>query len=813
MLNLIKTPIKDNKEPNIVKPFLCDKIKQFGFCQGPCTERHSLCKTLDKDCLNIPIKCFIKIQLTKILSASHFYGRILKYSTSKDPTKDQDWTIYHDSFERIKSELRNVGSSLNTKTVCTNPVVGEMVMVETEQKEMLRAIILAVVRGWFSVRVKAKLIDMGHTEEFSSNKVFVLPSHLKNFRPVAVEVIISSMEPLVEDSDTILNWPATTTKCVRSLLEPMILIDVEFVCKVALTLGTTLWIDWLLVKKCVKCTHFACKLYKNAIMLPRELINRNLAKDSSTLIDKLMNLDKDVHLWRVNLSADKSKNISNKKSNIQLFSCEEQKIKTDEEIIIQWAHLSNDILYHVSVIYVEDPKCILVTNLKFYDRIDALQKDIDDAINNDVVEQLTCVTEGTVCLAASPEDNSKYNRVVIKNIEDSHAVIFYVDYGGIYQVNVESLLTLPTRLITKLPFQVIECKLSGYNDILDADIVGRFANHLFQLTNTPISLKVLTSSTDSKLTGGNSYEVVLFDNNTNINVTLANQYKMYVDNTQIQNILSSNYKYDKLNDVDKDDEFHEDLKSQLDLLESLMNMSTKNVEKPIEELSSNNLSQDNNVNKSVETDDKQIDAINVSQDKVENKSIEIDEKRIEKSVSINLNQDLVTNNNKKKNQKYCLDCNVTPVIPQCFWHQNKEWIYLKLNILSVINYNYSHTVDSITISVKTNSVSYFFTTVLYAYITKESFTCHVTFDGIHIKAQKLVQVIYRWPRLMKCSKKHKYILYDTEYISAHKDLKVFVTMVDKYKMMALGTPVKQENYDCDFDDSDDDPESYSVFED
>jgi len=810
MFNLLKTPIKDSKEPNIVRPFLCDQIKQFGICQQPCTERHSLCKTLDKDCLNIPIKCFIKIQLTKILSASHFYGRILKYSTSKDPTKDQDWTSYDDSFERIKSELRNVGSSLNAKTVCANPVVGEMVMVETEQKEMLRAIISDVVHGWFSVTVKAKLIDMGHTEEFSSNKVFVLPSHLKEFRPVAVEVIISSMEPLGKESDTILNWPATTTKCVRSLLEPMILIDLEFVCKVALTLGTTLWIDWLLVKKCVKCTHFACKLHKNSIMLPRELINRNLAKDSSTLINILINLDKDVHLWRVNLSADLSENISSKKSNIQLFSSEEQKIKTDKEIIIQWAHLSNDILYHVSVVYVEDPKCILVTNLKFYDRIDALQKDIDDAINNNVVEQLACATVGTVCLAASPENN-KYNRVIIKNIEDSHAIIFYVDYGGIYIVNVESLLTIPTRLVTKLPFQVIECKLSGYNNILDADIVDMFINNLFQLTNNPMCLKVLTSSTDSKMTGGNSYEVVLFDNNTNINVTLANEYKMYVDNTQIQNILSSNYEYDKLNDVDEDDECYEDLKSQFDLLECLMNMSTKNIEKRIEELSSNNL--DNNVNKCVETDDKQIDIINISQDKVENQSIEIDEKQIEKSVSINLNQDLVTNDNSKKNKKYCQDCNVTPVIPQCFWHQDKEWIYLKLNILSVINYKYSHTVDSITISVETDSVSYFFTAVLYAYITKESFTCRGTFDGIQIKAQKLVQVIYRWPRLMKCSKKHKYILYDTEFVGVHKDLKVFAIMVDKYKMMALDTPVKKENYDNDFDDSDDDSESYSIFED
>lgn len=105
MFGFIKIPFKDSKV-SIARPFLCDKVKQFGICEGTCAERHDLCKTLDKECLNIPTKCLINIQLTKILSASHFYGRILKYSTKKNPTKDRSF-LYITHLSKINKIIIN----------------------------------------------------------------------------------------------------------------------------------------------------------------------------------------------------------------------------------------------------------------------------------------------------------------------------------------------------------------------------------------------------------------------------------------------------------------------------------------------------------------------------------------------------------------------------------------------------------------------------------------------------------------------------------------------------------------------------------
>lgn len=792
MLNFLKKSFQNSKEDDAktVHPFLCDQVKQFGFCKGPCLKRHVLCKTLDKEVLNIPKKCFISIQLTQIHSASHFHGRILKYSTAKDPGKDKNWTNIDDSFEIIKDELKNAGS-MNTKTRHTAFVIGEMVMVETIEKEFCRGVVLDFANGWFVAKVKVQLIDLGFTEEIDSKKIFILPTNLKKFRPVAVEIIISSMEPVEENCSSVVSWPTETTNSVRSLLQPIMLSDLELVCKVELTLEMTVWVDWILVKKCTTCSHFACKLITNALILPKTLIERNLAKTNSNLIKKLNDLNKDAQVWEEQIVEEpkNERKLLIQKQGISLFSCREKEPEINRELIVQWAHLSENIIYNVSVVYVENPKCILVCNLEFNESIYALQKDIDEAVKNKIVEQFTCATVGSVCLALSPSNN-KYNRVLIKEINDRTADILYVDYGGIFRVNIETLLTIPSNLVTKLPFQIIECNLSGFKDILQTDIVDQFNDRLFQLTNTRIYLKMLSFSVDANLTKGNYYEVVLFNNDMNINTTMANEFNMFVDDVQIKFILCSNFKCIE-NESEDDETDEEEIQNQCDFFESLLNLKTN---------------------------EKQIsNPINSSKYKIANNDIKVDENQISSHSS---KKDLISNDQQiiepkkfsKTENKYCLDCNVTPVVPQCFWHQNNEWVYLKLNIISVNNHNISHTTDSITISAETNSVRYYFTAALYASITEELFTCRVSFDGIYIKAQKLLLATDQWPRLVKCSKRHKYIIYNTEYVTERKDWSLFLKELNKYKMKALNEPLNH-SYDSDDDTSDDESDRDSMYED
>ncbi|VVC41358.1 HSP20-like chaperone,CS domain,Tudor domain [Cinara cedri] len=763
MFNFIKLPFTEKKE-KIVRPFLCDQIKQFGFCEGPCLERHTLCKILDKECLNIPHYCFISIQLTKVLSAQRFYGRISKYSTMEDPINDKNWINIDDSFDKIKEELKNVGSTPGTKIPHKNPMIGEMVMIETENCELFRAVVLDTFYNWFTFKVKVNLIDYGYVKEIVSNNVFILPNHLKQYCPVTVEIILSSIIP-VEGK----NWKTTTTNTVCSLLEPVILEGLECICKVELILGITLWIDTMIVKNCIKCSHFTCSLYKkkSPLLLPRELIDHNLAsKTNSKLIDKIKYLNKDVHVWK----EEKPLVVVRKSDNlISLFSCEGPKVDENDTVKIQWAHLSKNILYDVLVNYIEDPAHILISNLQFNDRVNALQKDIDEAINNKSVEYLTNATVGTICLAMSHADENKYNRSIIKQINNETAEVLYLDYGDFYSLDVKHLLTIPSKLISKLPFQVIECKLSGFNDILDGDILNHFNDNFMEITSSPICLKVLSSFGDAKFTGGNCYEVVLFNKDINVNVKMAEQYNVYVDNNQIKKISKLNYE-----SVYEDDK--KELDGEIKLLESLLKMSIEKKEQQIMS-NSNNISENN---------------------------IIVDKK-----------QNIKSKKHVKIENKYCIDCNVTPVIPQCFWHQDNTYVFIKLNILSVKNYNISHTMENITISIETNSVFYCLTVQLYAYIVENSVTCHVDFDGIRIKAEKNLKIKYQWPRIMKCSKRHKYMIYNIEHINEHMNWNLMLRMLNKYKMLALDQPLHSvNNYCSDYNDSDgSDTEQNMIYED
>lgn len=797
MFNFRKITNNDNKE-NIVRPFLCDQVKKFGFCIGPCVERHTLCKLLDKKYHNIPSKCFISIQLIKIITASHFIGRIVKYSIANDPIKDEDWIKVDDSFKIIKDELHVYCLLPESKIIHTNYIIGEIVMIET-RGELFRAIVLDIINGWISVKVKVTLIDLGYTIEINSNKVFELPSHLKEIPPVVVEVFISSIEPIRENG-SIFDWPLTTTKLVRSLLEPIILTNSELICKVELTLGITFWVDWMLLKKCIKCSHFVCKLYQKSLILPRELIERNLAKSNVSIINNLITLSKDAQIWEEDSSIDKLKKECTiiKKSNISLFSCEKQEIKNENAIIEnQWAHLSKNTIYNVSVDSIEHPKCIIIRNLEFLGLLNDIQKDIDEAINNKTVTQLTCATVGTVCLALSPmsPNENKYNRVIIQQINGETANIFYVDYGELFMIKIKNLLSIPPNLITKLPFQAIECKLSGFKDMLQTDSTVQFNNRFLQLTDTEIYLKVISFSMDTEITGGNLYEVVLFNNDININVTMANEFNIIVeiDNTQIQNILNSNLKYNKYKNKDLEEYDEEDINSQFALLESLLKpCDLMNEKKKILHSQSQDLSQNRIVKKSIETNTTNLD----------------------QGIIFNKKQNIKHEKYVKMNNQYCLDCNVIPVIPQCFWHQDDKWIHFKLNIFSINNYNVHHTMDTITINIVTDSVSYYLILVLYAFITEELFTYHINFDGIRIKAQKLIQVKYKWPRLVKCPKKHKYIIYDTEYLTEHKDWNLWFKFMNSYKMSALKLPLNVQNYSSSAsDDSDIDENQYTIFED
>lgn len=115
-----------------------------------------------------------------------------------------------------------------------------------------------------------------------------------------------------------------------------------------------------------------------------------------------------------------------------------------------------------------------------------------------------------------------------------------------------------------------------------------------------------------------------------------------------------------------------------------------------------------------------------------------------------------------KRRDPCLTCNnyIQSIIPLCIWYQNKNYIFLKFNILEIDDFSLNCTAESIIFKYelsfyimwhvsKKNSrhidifraqfkdTTYNFCVKLFGLINDENVTHKTSYEGFHIKAEKL----------------------------------------------------------------------------
>ncbi len=95
------------------------------------------------------------------------------------------------------------------------------------------------------------------------------------------------------------------------------------------------------------------------------------------------------------------------------------------------------------------------------------------------VELLLAQGKCLLCLARQKSDKA-FNRAKIVAATGSSIQVFFLDYGDSEWVAIEDFLPLPSKFIRVLPFQAIECGLSG---IAAAGDAGQVADELWDLTH------------------------------------------------------------------------------------------------------------------------------------------------------------------------------------------------------------------------------------------------------------------------------------------------------------------------------------------
>ncbi|CAI6372649.1 unnamed protein product [Macrosiphum euphorbiae] len=812
--------LTDSLEKEKINCFFCSEIQQFGYCSRPmsCKSRHILFKQLDEPGVNIPRSGIAIVKILNVYDASHMSAKLLKLNCTNNVNDEQHWSNVVDYTDTINHKLSSYFSKRDSEVLHENPKPGDMVAVQVESSSIkmidtayFRALVINVVdNNTANSKVMVKLIDEGYIETISKWKVFVLPDMLKSVHTTTVDMFVASIKPIGFDK----TWPTQANHCLIKHLKDVNICNNTIIVKVKMALGTTIWIK----KMYEKSWDTDLKKYGLREILPEILLNTGYAD---------MNFEHIGNLTELSVSAGIAKPLLLKNS------FEDKKELSIEEYMSlyklpqpQWAHLDQSSNL-VSVEYIISPKMFFVKNTKHYDRLNNLQLMIDKYIEEKQLNKLNDVINGAICLAKYPHTN-KYNRVkIIEKFDNGDVEVLFVDTGEFIYIKFHLLLTIHPDLITYLPFQAIECSLSGVKDTLPTgNELNELTDYLFDMTQNPLYLKVINTISSTTFTGGSHYEVILFDAEITVNLEFQTKFSQYCDTLEMSkllNCINTEYYNEDICEEDnanipyvideKNLEIEDDFASEI--LTSIFGKEFANSFKCIDQ----NIEDVKKEESLSITDVKPITESGPLKDCITVEPIKTQE-IIPISNAVMLKDKSVQNNSKQqlreKRRNICLTCNtnIQSIIPICTWHQDRNNIYLKLNILEIDDFSVDSTLESIKFKSQFKHLAYEFCVRLYGFIIDKSITHRHNYEGFQIKAEKLYKTDYKWPQLFSCSKHHTYVKYDTNHIEI-KDLTIWEKAMNKFKLSAKGTPLNSINDEysssegedeehIDFDDSIDD---------
>ncbi|XP_025420540.1 putative ATP-dependent RNA helicase TDRD12 isoform X2 [Sipha flava] len=522
--------ISKTLEKQKVNRLLCINVKQFGNCLKPsvCPDRHILFKEVDEPAVNIPKSGLAIIKVLTVYDASHLSAKLLKLNCTNSLNNNTNWSNVKDHTTAINHELNMFYSNEDSRILHENPKYGDIVAVqlytkkrEEENTEYFRAIIIGFLdTNTINSKVEVKLIDEGFVDTISIWKIFVLPDSLKSLETNTVDIFLASVKPIDFDQ----KWCKPATTRVRNDLNYAKDCNDTIIVKVEMALGTTLWIKKLYKKN----WNSNLKQYDFIDILPGSLLNFGYADKNFDHITKLTDL---CTAAGINLPSTLKQNVENHELTIEEFM---SFYKLPQP---QWAHLDKTSETLVTLNYIISPKLFFVLNTKYYDMYNNLQEKICNYVEQKQGNKLKHIIKGAICLAQHPV-TIQYGRVQIIEVLNSRTVeVLFVDLGYIYEIKTNSLLTIQSNLITQLPFQAIECSLSGVKDTLPTgDKLEELTQYVLDLTEH-IYLKVHDTISSAKISGGNHYEVILYDENNTVNFEFKTNFPEYCDSLKMSELI------------------------------------------------------------------------------------------------------------------------------------------------------------------------------------------------------------------------------------------------------------------------------------
>ncbi|RZC40006.1 ATP-dependent RNA helicase TDRD12 [Asbolus verrucosus] len=409
--------IESEKAKILAKKDLCKTLKLFGKCPNPsCNERHMVSEDLDVS-HDLPENGKIVFKILDLKDVTQYVVQLIEHidlNGSLRKINDFDLKqplIYDPNTEKKRARDVEVGRFY---AHCDYTVEGEIFML---------CHVLNVGNDTF-VEVK---LTTGVTLKALRKNLYEPPPSLE-----IVEVYLCNLIPPHKDE----YFSGRSYFTTRASLESLEYENLVLRGDIQLQLDKTFWLNN--VVQVVKIAHSEVDKFN----FTKHLINLQVVEVCNTQISALHKLCNNCGITLPQYAKPTAK------KPVKAKEIEPQRSFLDEN--------PNEVILSSAV----TPEEFYVRLSKYQCLLENLEKDIQNAVKNEILDKNVNVSIGKYYLARDSK-GELYSRVLVLNTQDDKALCFYVDYGDEAVVHIPDLKYLPSKFITRLPFQAILCRLHG----------------------------------------------------------------------------------------------------------------------------------------------------------------------------------------------------------------------------------------------------------------------------------------------------------------------------------------------------------------
>ncbi|KAL1435402.1 hypothetical protein MTO96_000079 [Rhipicephalus appendiculatus] len=460
---------------------LCPNLKAFGRCERPssennCSYRHHILPKVDHaPCWSyLPSEGNVRIAITKVTSASHFYAQIL-----------QQWNMPSGSRSGKEPEVKE---NLELQEAMSL-LIGQVYGMEASADQFERVLVNSVTSSTPApASVTVTHLDYGGQSTVPASRLLHLPPKLAMIRPLAVEVYCCGMQP--PDGD--LSWTFQADFRAHNLF-----FRKELVGEIVLRLGNTLWLDRLVFQEKLRFADAQVSLRN----LRTTLIKEGFASTNPSHMERLRKMATDAGVTVPSLPAEAAGQSS---FDSGLDTTLKHPCAT---------HLDTMDYNHVYLWKAMSPSHFYVQPCKFITNLDELEKNIENAVRRQTLKKLKSVHAGVLCIARC-SNNGWYRGEVQEIVSDEEVVVSFHDYGDSETCSLNNLLE-PLPWMMLLPYQALLCSLAGIGPTSEewspkAQCVLEDFGYDDNNFNRALCLRVARKRAGDR-PGTSHYEVFLFD--------------------------------------------------------------------------------------------------------------------------------------------------------------------------------------------------------------------------------------------------------------------------------------------------------------